>query len=191
VNIVRIKITLENVEPVVTRTLMVPLDIRLDRLHLTIQAAMGWHNTHLYEFTAGSTVWCVPHLSWSDGPLPAKKLTLLDVLEDTGAQTLHHLYDFGDCWEHRIRIGQMSDPEPGEFYPKLINASGRCPPEDVGGFPGYEYLLEALADPAHPDHEEMIEWHSDSFDPNAVPIGELKLEVLKLANKWKTRKTPK
>lgn len=190
-NIVRIKITLEDVEPVVTRTLMVPLDIRLDRLHLTIQAAMGWHNSHLYEFTAGTTVWGVPDLSWSDGPLPAKKLTLLDVLEDTGAQTLHYLYDFGDSWEHRIRIGQMSDPEPGEFYPKLINASGRCPPEDVGGFPGYESLLEALADPAHPDHEEMIEWHSDSFDPNAVPIDELKLEVLKLAKKWKTRKTPK
>jgi len=38
--IVELKITLEYIEPAVTRTLQVPADIRLDRLHLSIQAAM-------------------------------------------------------------------------------------------------------------------------------------------------------
>jgi hypothetical protein len=40
-SIVELKITLEDVEPVVSRTIQVPLNIRLDRLHLTIQEAMG------------------------------------------------------------------------------------------------------------------------------------------------------
>lgn len=38
--IIELKITLEYIEPAVTRTLQAPSDIRLDRLHLTIQAAM-------------------------------------------------------------------------------------------------------------------------------------------------------
>lgn len=51
--IARLKITLDDVEPAVLRRVEVPLGIRLDRLHLTIQAAMGWTNSHLYELRAG------------------------------------------------------------------------------------------------------------------------------------------
>jgi hypothetical protein len=38
----------------------VPFDIRLDRLHLTIQAAMGWTNSHLHEMRAGGVGWSTP-----------------------------------------------------------------------------------------------------------------------------------
>ena len=50
--IARLKITLDDVEPTVLRRIEVPLAIRLRRLHLTIQAAMGWTNSHLYELRA-------------------------------------------------------------------------------------------------------------------------------------------
>jgi hypothetical protein len=33
----------------VLRRIEVPFDIRLDRLHLAIQAAMGWTNSHLLQ----------------------------------------------------------------------------------------------------------------------------------------------
>ena len=49
-NIARLHITLDGVEPSVTRTLQVPVTLRLDRLHLVIQAAMGWEDAHLYAF---------------------------------------------------------------------------------------------------------------------------------------------
>jgi hypothetical protein len=51
-SIIEIKVTHECIEPAVTRTLQVPGDIRLDCLHLTLQAAMGWTNSHLYMFEA-------------------------------------------------------------------------------------------------------------------------------------------
>ncbi len=38
----------------------VPLKLRLDRLHDVIQAAMGWTDTHLYEFRVGDAGWGVP-----------------------------------------------------------------------------------------------------------------------------------
>ncbi|MGY3359968.1 hypothetical protein ACVWZK_006631 [Bradyrhizobium sp. GM0.4] len=50
---VRIKVTLKDVKPEVMRCLVVPLTLRLDRLHLTLQEAFGWTNSHLFEFFAG------------------------------------------------------------------------------------------------------------------------------------------
>jgi hypothetical protein len=35
----------------------------------------------------------------------------------------------------------------------------------VGGGPGYAEFLEAMADPSHPEHEDMLEWHGGIFDP--------------------------
>jgi Plasmid pRiA4b ORF-3-like protein len=58
-------------------------------------------------------------------------------------------------------------------YPVLIEALERCPPEDVGGPPGYEEFLAALADPDHERHAEMVEWHGEPFDPAAVDLVEL------------------
>jgi hypothetical protein len=55
--IAQLKITLDDVKPAVLRRVEVPFDIRLDRLHLTIQAAMGWTNSHLYELRAGDIGW--------------------------------------------------------------------------------------------------------------------------------------
>jgi hypothetical protein len=57
---VRIKVTLKDVKPEVMRCLVVPLTLRLDRLHLTLQAAFGWTNSHLFEFLAGEGRWGIP-----------------------------------------------------------------------------------------------------------------------------------
>jgi hypothetical protein len=90
--IARLKITLADVEPKVARRIDVQLNIRLARLHLVVQPTMPWTDSHLYEFTAGGTGWGVPDPDGLyDGPLPASKTTLKDVLEDTGAKTNHHI----------------------------------------------------------------------------------------------------
>jgi pRiA4b ORF-3-like protein len=40
-----------------------------------------------------------------------------------------------------------------------------CPPEDCDGPCGYAELIEVLANPAHPRHDEQLEWVGDGFDP--------------------------
>jgi len=52
-DIIELKITMEHVRPQVKRTLLVPLDMRLDLLHEALQAALGWTDSHLYMFQAG------------------------------------------------------------------------------------------------------------------------------------------
>ncbi|MDU8914183.1 plasmid pRiA4b ORF-3 family protein [Aestuariicoccus sp. MJ-SS9] len=187
-SIIELKITLEYIEPAVTRTLQVPADIRLDRLHLTIQAAMGWTNSHLYRFEAAGATWGLADPNFGGNDLPPNKTALAELIEDTGVKTINYLYDFGDSWDHKIEIGKISDPMPGELYPRLTDVRGRCPPEDVGGFSGYEEFLEAMGDPKHPEHVDLKSWYGGDFDPNLPDTDELRLEVLKLAKRWKPKK---
>ena len=48
--IVRLKITLDDVKPAVMRRVEVPVSIMLDTLHEIIQAIMPWENSHLHSF---------------------------------------------------------------------------------------------------------------------------------------------
>ena len=184
--IARLKITLE-VEPKVMRRVDVPVKTRLDRLHLVLQAAIGWTNSHLYEFRAAGAGWGVPDPDFGDGPLPAAKTTLLDVIEDTGARTIRYLYDFGDGWDHVIRIERIGDADPQACYPRLVAAEGRCPPEDVGGPWGYADFLAAIADPAHENHDHMLNWCGGAFDPDVPDIEQIATELDRLARRWAPR----
>lgn len=190
--IARLGITLDGVKPPVLRRIEVPLTIRLDRLHEVLQAALGWTNSHLYELRAQDVGWGRADLDFGDGPLDARKARLSDVLEDLGVKTLRYLYDFGDGWEHTIRIERIEDAGPGIPYPRLIGAVGRCPPEDVGGPWGYEEFLIALADPKHERHAEFTEWIGPgAFDPHDVDLEVLAHEVQALAKRWSKKPTVK
>ena len=182
--IARLKITLDDVKPAVLRRIEVPLNIRLDRLHLVIQAAMGWSNSHLYEIRARDVGWGEPDPDERDGPLDARKARLIGVLEDVGVKTLRYIYDFGDGWEHTIKIESITDATSGVAYPRLVEAAGRCPPEDVGGPFGYAELLEAIRDPKHERHAEMTEWIENDFNPDLVDIERLTEAVSMLAKQW-------
>lgn len=186
--ITRLKLTLEGVVPLVSRTLEVPSEIRLDRLHLAIQAAMGWENCHLYEFIAGETRWGLPDPDFGTDARPVTKASLADVIDAARSAPIRYVYDFGDEWVHLIEAENIGDPTPGNLYPRLVDMINKCPPEDVGGLPGYENFLDAIGDRAHHEHGELMEWAGGSFDPHTLDADKLRLDVLKLAKKWKKPK---
>ena len=186
-SIAYLRIKLDDVEPAVVRRVEVPLTIRLDRLHLVLQAAMGWMNSHLYEIRARDIGWGSPDPDFDNGPLDASKARLIDVLEDVGAKSLKYLYDFGDGWEHSIRIERITDAMPGGVYPRLIEAAGRCPPEDVGGPWGYRDFLNTIANPKHQEHAETLELAGSHFDPAKTDAKALAQAVHSLAMKWTRR----
>jgi hypothetical protein len=191
--IARLKITLDDVKPTVLRRVEVPFEIRLDRLHLILQAAIGWTNSHLYEIRARDVGWSTPYpdQEWAGEVLDARKARLGDVLEDVGTKTLKYLYDFGDGWEHTLKIERLIAPEPGILYARLIEAKGRCPPEDIGGAWGYAEFLEAISDPKHERHRELKEWFAGDFNSHVVDIDRLAEDVAELARQWAHRPTTK
>lgn len=79
-------------------------------------------------------------------------------------------YDFGDSWEHTLVVEQIFSPDSSVAYPRCIDGKRACPPEDVGGVPGYMEFLAAIHDPRHPERAEWLDWVGVSFDPEAFDL---------------------
>ena len=66
---------------------------------------------------------------------------------------------------------------PGGGLPSCVAGKGACPPEDCGGAWGYAELKEILADPAHEDHQDRLEWlgldAGKDFDPKKFSVAEV------------------
>jgi hypothetical protein len=182
-----LKITLDDVAPQVMRRVVVPSNLRLDRLHLVIQAVMGWTNSHLYEIRIGDVGWGEPDPDgFYDGPLDAKTAKLASTLADAGRKTFKYIYDFGDGWDHTIKVEKIAPDIAGPTY-LLLDAVGRCPPEDCGGPPGYERLLKTLADPDDEEHDDLLVWAGGPIDPRSVDIKALERDLERLAKRWAPR----
>ena len=90
-----------------------------------------------------------------------------------GLKSFTYINDYGDNWQHRIKVEKVLVPDPDMRRPLCLDEKNACPPEDVGGVPKYADFLEAIADPTHEEHEEhdhFLEWCSGSFDPAAVDL---------------------
>lgn len=170
-SVVRLRITLQGVEPAVWRRLEVPADSTFESLHRYLNIAMGWLDYHLHAFEVGRRRIAAPDPDWeSEWPHEDEsRVTLGDVLA-RGARAFVYRYDFGDDWEHLVEVEHVGPPEPDVFYPRCLEAVGACPPEDCGGVPGYLDLREALQDPQDPEHAELLEWLGGPFDPDRVDV---------------------
>ena len=62
--------------------------------------------------------------------------------------------------------------DPERSYPLCLKGRRACPPEDCGGPWGYANLLDALRDPEHPEHEDMMEWVGERLDSDTFDVDE-------------------
>ena len=175
----QLKVTLRGVsKPPVWRRLLVPADMRLDRLHEVIQTSLGWTDTHLHVFSTAAGDYGVPEPEL--GFRNERNARLAQFLKQQGDR-INYAYDFGDGWEHDIVLEQRIVPDPGAQLPACVAGKGACPPEDCGGPWGYSDLKETLANPRHEDHDDMLEWlgldSGEEFDATACDLVEIN-EVL-------------
>jgi Plasmid pRiA4b ORF-3-like protein len=166
-SVVSLKVTLRGTKPPVWRRLLVPGALTLGDLHHAIQAAMGWHDSHLHAFDIDGRQY--GDRSTVDDVADEHRLTLNSLMK-SGIARFGYTYDFGDDWEHIIAIEKTQPALEEKSYPTCVAGARNCPPEDCGGCWGYGHLLEVLADPTHPEHAEQIEWIDEDFDPNEFSI---------------------
>jgi hypothetical protein len=174
--IYQLKITLKDSKPPIWRRVEVPDDITLAKLHAIIQAAMGWTDSHLHMFTAGRTSYGVPDPNYDEDVRDERRVKLNQLLTEP-KQKLSYEYDFGDSWTHVVLLEQVREPAPGLRYPRCTAGKRACPPEDCGGVWGYADFLAAVADPEHPEHDDMIEWAGGEFDPELFDPDEVNAEL--------------
>jgi len=173
----QLKISLLYSKPSIWRRVLVPATMKLSRLHEVIQLSMGWTDTHLHQFLIGNNFYGPPDQDndWGEEKtLNEKKFKLCDLEAAIGKRCMYD-YDFGDNWQHKIKLEKVVPAEEKPpAHPVLLAGKRACPPEDIGGIPGYEDFLEAIGDPAHEAHEEMLEWYGgDDFDADFLDMKEI------------------
>ena len=169
--IARIRIELNDIEPAIWRRVEIPLTTSLKGLHDVIQAVMPFENYHLFRFDVGGKRYGISDPQWDRvrESLDAKNIKL-GTLVERNVRAFSYTYDFGDDWRHSVTIENVASADPKLDYPRFIDGSRRAPPEDVGGIPGFEEFLDAMANPRHPEHKRLTEWYGGSFDPNDLNL---------------------
>ncbi len=187
--IYQLKVTLKEVAPPVWRRILVPGSMRLSDLHSVIQIAMGWTNSHLYQFEFDGGYWGIREFGDPDIQ-DSSKVTVEKMLPGEKAW-IGYTYDFGDDWRHRIVVEKILPEAITLPLPHCVTGKRACPPEDVGGAYGYLSFLEAMRDPSHPEHDELSEWAGEGFDAEAFDPVEINDALQASFSSKRTRKTPR
>jgi hypothetical protein len=177
-------IVLPSTDPLVWRRIQVPESYSFWDLHVAIQDAMGWLDCHLHEFRVV--------LDSKSGPVGRFGIPVDDTLEQPPVQpdwTVHvsdivgrgdlpilYVYDFGDDWRHVLMYEGGRQLERGATYPRCVAGARKCPPEDCGGVDGYAEFLEAIRDPRHERHAELVAWIGEPFDPDDFDASKLQFD---------------
>ena len=176
----QLHIELAWIKPKIWRRIVVPESITLAKLHQVLQIAFDWEDCHLHEFEIRGERFGIsdPEFDWE--PIRSEKRIQLKTALGA-ALSFRYIYDFGDHWEHRIKVEKRSPGDP-EFVRHLLCLAGAnaAPPEDVGGPPGYEEFVAALSNPDHPEHLQMSQWYGNTFDPACFDDKAINLALLDL-----------
>lgn len=184
------KITLQDSKPPIWRRFIVPDSITLPKLHRIIQAVMGWTDSRIHEFVVEDAIYGVLDPERPSDLTNEARVKMNKIINKV-KQKFIYLYDFNNnweyviCglsngWEHVIELEKIIIGESTSAKPQCIAGKMACPPEDCRGIDGYYYLLEAMRDPDHPEHEDIIEWLGDNFDPKFFDIDEVNEILAKL-----------
>ena len=139
----------------------------LSDFHKVIQTAMGWENEHLHQFVKGSRYY-TRRLDDDDFWDPRDNidytgLVIRDLLKEE-KESITYEYDFGDGWEHEIKLEKNLPAEGNIEHPKCLDGKMNCPPEDCGGPWGYAQMLEIISDPKQEGYAEYRDWLGEEFD---------------------------
>jgi hypothetical protein len=183
----QLHIELKGVKPKVWRRILVPATIKLNKLHDILQTTMGWMDCHLHSFNINGVQYGRPDLD-DDNLLGLEREDRNSLQTALAGQTrLIYEYDFGDGWEHLIKVEKVFPPGIPIAVPTCLAGANACPPEDVGGPYGYAEFLATLADPAHNEHQAMREWIGGDFDPSAFDPAFVSARIEPRAKRTATR----
>lgn len=179
--IATVRIDLKDSDPPIWRMVEVPTSITLKVLHDIVQVTMGWFDYHLWEMVIGGQTYGLPmDEDWGTVPRkPASRTRLRDVLAP-GSTRIDYTYDFGDNWQHTLIVTDVRAGDAGTGYPRYLAGERDCPPEDCGGISGFHEMLEARADPDHPDHAEIREW-LDDYNPDELDVFPIEVALGRIA----------
>ncbi|THF68528.1 plasmid pRiA4b ORF-3 family protein [Deinococcus sp. Arct2-2] len=141
--IYQLNIVLREVEPTVWRRVLVRSDTSIALLHQVVQVALGWEDVHLHKFRIHGRDYGTSYeggIMFSTNPQQVR----LDGFKLRAGERFRYEYDFGDFWEHDLRLERVLPLDPKKKYPVCVAGQHSCPPEDCGGPEGHRQGVEEL-----------------------------------------------
>lgn len=146
-----LRITLKHIKPAIWRKIEVPSNLNLSYLSELIMDVMGWYGGHLHQYRKGK-IYYAPLEQIEDSPygaldtFPEEDYSLEEILPEKG-KTIVFEYDFGDGWEHEIKLSSSTEYKDNEKrIVRFIDGERACPPEDCGGVGGYDLICRGEID---------------------------------------------
>jgi len=163
--ILQLRITIIDSKPEIYRVILLEDSLTFYQFHLVIQMAMGWKNAHLYEFYFKNQRIAEYYDFEPNNSIDPEDIIISDIFTELGEKILY-CYDFGDNWQHEIKIERNSFGIVNHQLPICIDGEGSCPPEDCGGIYSYYQMLDVLKDPTDSEYQDTLDWVGEDFDPN-------------------------
>jgi hypothetical protein len=188
--ILQFKIQIEDItKPPVWRKVLVPETFTFHRFHHVIQAAFGWKDAHLYQFSekeyGSSEIISVPtedNDEWEGPVTDSRNKKLKEIFTKEGKKFIY-IYDLGDDWVHKITLEKIINENKQKAT--CIDGKGACPPENCGGVWGYEDIKETFA--RNPQSEKADEFRGlldlqedENLDVNKFSLDDANAAVLKV-----------
>ncbi len=184
--LLRVRVDLDGSKPAIWRRLELPGDLTAGQLHRILQAALGWTDSHLHRFWLGPAkrLWTGPYLltDWDlqegEEGVHEDAVELSQVLRAPGDR-LFYSYDFGDGWDHTIKVEAVLPCPDEACEPRCTGGRNACPPEDVGGVHTHNELVAAHREA--PDRstmdEQYVDWLPSGWDPLAFDVEDADLAI--------------
>lgn len=196
-NVFQFRVELRNIAPPIWREIEVPGSYTFWDLHVAIQDAMGWLDCHLHAFLpidseSDDARWEIgipvdDELVGGRETLASLEVPVTKHFHNIGDRMIY-VYDFGDDWIHDDVLTDVIACD-SERSVACTGGERACPPEDCGGPPGYQTMLEALADPVHDQHDDMKRWLGNSFDFEKFEREEVRFDDPKERWNWAFRES--
>ena len=168
------RVELQHARPPIWRRFLIRPDASFAELHDAIQTACGWKHYHLYCFYATAIgpnpIAGVPDEDYPGMP-DAERVPIRTHFGPS--RRCLYLYDYGDGWEHEVRLEGAQDL-PEIFERKLLDGARSFPPEDCGGISGYEECIALIrkGKGTKAEQRELLKrigrWHPERFERDKV-----------------------
>ncbi|MBU6400493.1 MAG: plasmid pRiA4b ORF-3 family protein [Verrucomicrobia bacterium] len=173
-HVFQLRVSLRYIQPPIWRRFLVPDNWLLGELHPVLVAVMGWGGYHMHAFRFGggfnpteySTVGVGTEC---DSRVRDENQVLIGHLIRRRGQTFSYEYDFGDSWQHEVKVEKILPFDPGVALPVCLAGERACPPEDCGSVPGYAEVLRVLQKVETPKERQLLDWVG-KYDPERFDL---------------------
>jgi hypothetical protein len=117
--IYQLYVWIRQISPLIWRRILVHNNSTIADLHFILQIAFSWSDFHLHRFRIHGQDYGISRAGTMGFSTLAEKVHLLDFQFRLNERFLYE-YDFGDLWQHEVRLEQRLAVDSKRIYPICI-----------------------------------------------------------------------